>query len=450
MRAAVVTLLAAVAAQAQIAVFTVNGAGIETPVAGLVDAGTAAAGDVLDTRFRLRNTGAAAATLQVLRVSGAGFSVQGDPSKPYVMPPGTNVDFRVRFQPPAFGSYSATLTVNDATYFLRGVSPRGLTIETADGATLQSGTLVQFDRVEIGKTATRRFVLRNDTPDALTVSTISVSPAPFEGPLGIALPAVVAAGGTAAFDVRFAPVRSGVPTGRLVVDDRTFTLEGVALDPPFPQAQLVLDAAMESGSQAKVEVRLAGPSPVTGTGTLTLTFTPKVAGVEDAAIQFLANGRRQVTVTVAQGEEVARVNGQTVILFQTGSTTGDLTIQLDLGFQVLRSAVSLGPLPVRVDAARASRTPTGVELSVDAFDNTRTATHVSFTFYDRGGNALSGHPIRMNIADAFANWWRQSGLGGVFALHAAFPVAGDAGQLSAVLVEFENSAGKAGASRLSF
>jgi hypothetical protein len=285
----------------------------------------------------------------------------------------------------------------------------------------------------------------------MTVRGITVTPAPFEGPLGIALPVEVAPGAAVPFEVRFAPLRSGVPTGRLTVDERAFPLEGVALDPPFPHAQLLVDtASLESGRQGKIEVKLDAPSPVTGTGTLTLSFQPKVAGVDDAAIQFLANGKRQLAINVEKGEDIARVSGQSAIFFQTGSTAGDLTIQLDLGFQQLRLPVALAQLPVRVDSTRAIRTATGVELSVEGFDNTRTVTHVSFTFYDRNGQALAGHPLRMNITDAFIGWWRQSGLGGVFLLKAAFPVAGDATQLTSVMVEFENTIGKAGSSKVSF
>jgi hypothetical protein len=96
------------------------------------------------------------------------------------------------------------------------------------------------------------------------------------------------------------------------------------------------------------------------------------------------------------------------------------------------------------------RTSTGLELSAEGFDNTRTLTHTSFTFFDRSGQPLAGNPFRINVVEPFSAWWRRSSLGGVFLLRAAFPVAGDATQVNAVLVEFENSLGKTTSARITF
>jgi hypothetical protein len=439
-----------VAAEAQIVVYTMEG-GVETPVQGAIDLGSVPVGDLAEKQIRLWNRGSATVTLHSIRVAGAGFTIQNDPSKPYLMAAGTNVAFRVRFQPAAYGSYSATLTINEQTFIVTGVAPRGITIVSEDGTPLQSTALVQFGRVEVGQTATRRFLLRNATALPLTVGSILVSPPPFSGPLDIVLPAEIPPGTTASFSVQFAPLRSGVPTGLLSVDGRVFPLEGVALDPPFPTAIVSLDSAqLESGVQGKLRVTLSAASPVTGTGTLAMTFQPRVTGVEDSAIQFLANGTRRVTLTVAKGEDVARVDGQPDILFQTGTTAGEITVQLDLGFQQVRVPISLSSAPVRLDAVRVQRTSTGVELSAEGFDNTRTVTHASFTFYDRSGQPLPGNPFRISVADAFSGWWKRSGLGGLFLMRAAFPVAGDATQLSAVLLELENSLGKTASSRITF
>ena len=438
-------------AQAQIAVYTLDSAGVETAVEGLVELGTTAAGDVLDTRFRLRNIGTSNVTLQSLRASGAGFTIQNDPSKPYIMVAGSNVDFRVRFLPAAFGSYSATLVVNDRTYLLRANSPAGVTILTEDGTTLQSTSLVAFGRVENLLTATRTFLLRNGNTSPLIVRSVTVSGTFFEQPTGLQLPVELAPSASASFQVRFAPARAGVFTGLLIVDGRTIPLDAVALDPPFPEARIILESAtVTSGKQVKLGIQLAAPSPVTGTGTLTLALRPNVAGVEDASVQFLANGTRTLTVSVTKGEDVARVNNQTDIFFQTGTTAGELTLQLKLGFQDVRVPITLAATRVHIDSPKVQRTATGFDLSAEAFDNTRTATHAIFTFYDRNGTGLPAGPMRIPLADAFAAWWRQSGLGGAFVFRASFPVAGDAAQLGAVEVDFENSLGRGSATRISF
>jgi hypothetical protein len=252
------------------------------------------------------------------------------------------------------------------------------------------------------------------------------------------------------FEVRFAPTRAGVFTAALIIDGRSIPMEGVALDPPFPTAHLVVDSsASQSGQQAKLQIQLSAPSQVTGTGTLSLALKPTVSGVEDAAVMFLANGTRTVAVSVTKGDDVARVNSSADIVFQTGTTAGEITLQLKLGFQDVRLPLTLASMPIRVDASRAQRTSTGVEMSLEAFDNTRTATHATFTFFDRAGKTV-GSAMRVNLTEAFASWWRQSGSGGAFVFRAAFPVAGDASQLASADIEFENSLGKTPAARVTF
>jgi len=285
----------------------------------------------------------------------------------------------------------------------------------------------------------------------VTVRSVTVSGTFFEQPTGVQLPVELAPGDSASFQVRFAPTRAGVFTGLLIVDGRTIPLDAVALDPPFPEARLTLETAtFTSGKQIKLGIELASPSPVGGTGTLTLALRPNVAGVEDASVHFLANGTRALTVSVTKGENVARVNNQTDIFFQTGTTAGELTLQLRLGFQDVRVPVTIASTRVQVDSAKVQRTATGFDLTAEAFDNTRTATHATFTLHDRNGAVLPAGPMRIPLADAFAAWWRQSGLGGAFVFRASFPVAGDASQLGAVEVEFENSLGRGSATRLSF
>src|SRR5687767_2656623 len=86
--------------------------GTETLVPAIHDLGSVAAGDTLETRFRVRNHGATAATITSLSVGGSGFSIAGQPSLPYTLAPGLNLDFTVRFQARDFGAYSANLAVN--------------------------------------------------------------------------------------------------------------------------------------------------------------------------------------------------------------------------------------------------------------------------------------------------------------------------------------------------
>ena len=81
----------------------------EAPITGMLDVGSAAPGDILDTGVRLRNLGSAAVILSRLDVVGAGFTVEGKPALPFTMAPGVNADFRLRFRPNGSGSYSGLI-----------------------------------------------------------------------------------------------------------------------------------------------------------------------------------------------------------------------------------------------------------------------------------------------------------------------------------------------------
>ncbi|MGH9630115.1 MAG: hypothetical protein ACRD7E_17500, partial [Bryobacteraceae bacterium] len=147
-------LLAAlpVCALAQLQLYVVQ-AGVEQRIGSVYDAGTAAAGDVLDTRMRVRNLGNVAVNIQTLSIGGVGFSLQGRPSLPFVLAPGLNLDFTVRFAPTNFGSFSANLTVNSINVIVRGTGLAApvLSVElNGVRVALSSGETVDFGVVDPG------------------------------------------------------------------------------------------------------------------------------------------------------------------------------------------------------------------------------------------------------------------------------------------------------------
>jgi len=105
-RAVFLLLLAPLAAQAQLALFTVSGAA-ETPVGATYQAGNVAAGATLDIRFRARNQGTASITISKLAISGAGFTIVQTPSIPFVIAQGAFQDVYVQFAGTTLASYSA-------------------------------------------------------------------------------------------------------------------------------------------------------------------------------------------------------------------------------------------------------------------------------------------------------------------------------------------------------
>jgi hypothetical protein len=119
------SLLLPLSALAQLEVFQFDGTN-DTPVSSLVNVGTAAPGDTLETRFHVRNIGAGPASLTNLALSGQGFTIVSAPSLPYILAPyvglASDAEVDVDFSPPSIGSFSAFLNVNSINLVLQGIS----------------------------------------------------------------------------------------------------------------------------------------------------------------------------------------------------------------------------------------------------------------------------------------------------------------------------------------
>lgn len=451
-RTTAVLLLSATLGFAQLQLYWVDAPGSEKPVGESFDVGTIPAGDTLDTKFRIRNLGDTAEDLERLRASGVGFSLEGYPSLPYVVAAGTNVDFRVRFQPPKFGSYSANLRINDSYVLLFGSSPPSLVLSVVkDGRPQAVGSqdTILFGMVEGGSTSKRQFLLANPAMAALAITSFSITEGAFHLAEGSVLPPAIEPGEQVSFAIRFEPPAAGIYHAELSINQRRFLLEGVGSQPPFPAPGIVFDKeAFQSGEQGAVVVELTSPSPASGTGELHITFAPSIEGPDDdPAIQFLANSSRTIDVSVREGKTKTLLGGQPSAVFQTGTTAGTITFTLKLGAHVVAASLTLPPSPVVVESGSLSRTATGLELRLSGFDNTQSASDASFTFLDKQGQPLGAGPIRASVADAFQHYFRTTQLGGMFSLTAEFPVAGNASLIAAAEVEFTNNLGRSEQSR---
>ena len=91
-----------------------------------------------------------------------------------------------------------------------------------------------------------------------------------------------------------------------------------------------------------------------------------------------------------------------------------------------------------------------VELRLTGFDNTRTLSQLTFTFYDAAGNAIGPGAITSDVTKDFAQYFKTSDAGGVFLLRAVFPVTGDASRVAAFEASLANSIGLAKTARTVF
>jgi hypothetical protein len=253
----------------------------------------------------------------------------------------------------------------------------------------------------------------------------------------------LAPGQTASFQVTFQPQTGTAAQGTLTIDQRSFTLTGLGLQPLVPTASIELASTLgASAQQNSVSVTLASASQVSGTGTLTLAFASSVPGVsDDPAIEFLSGPKREATVTIAPGAASATFNGQPNIAFQTGTTAGTITFTLTLPNATQQTSLTIAPAGVNIDSAGAVRLTDEINVSMDGFDNTYSASQLVFTFYDAKGNVIQPGAISVNAASSFQQYFATTTAGGTFALLANFPVTGNEADVASFDLAITNSVG---------
>jgi hypothetical protein len=205
----------------------------------------------------------------------------------------------------------------------------------------------------------------------------------------------------------------------------------------------VAQPALSSGEQSTISIQFEGPLPVDGAGTLTMDHT----GGGDTLRGFIlpdANStfvKPQVSFTLAAGESVARFMGNPGIVFQAGTTASTLTFTAALGdgTQLASQSFTMSSAPVDIDLVLLEAATNGVLVTVDGFDNTRTASALSFTFYDTTNHQI-GQPIPVDATAQFQSYFPNAGTGS-FGLKQAFDVTGDVSTIGSVAVTVTNSQG---------
>jgi hypothetical protein len=481
-----VLLAAAACASAQVTLSTVQG-GVATPTGQLYNFSSVALGSVADVDFRLTNTGPAPVYLTYLNVGGATpspyFSVVcalspdlcgGTPPSPetgtILINPTLTLDFTVQFQALQLGSPSATMTItagNTLSVFLTGTAVQGLTV-LQNGAALASQQPISFPSVQVGSSQTIALMLANQTNELLAVPT--VVPPPAGGSFTVAGSALsatsVPAGSSTELDVIFTPAAAGLQKATLTIGLNSYTLRGTGLaappaDFPMPSIQVNL-ATPASAQQGTLSVSLAEASAASGPGTVTLIFQSAVEGVSGDPTVTFANGTNSATFTVAQGAFSGQFAGAPSVSFGTGTTAGTLVFTVTLGSNPPQTTnVTIPVAVIGIDAAVAARnvecdpaliycTTTNVQLQINGWDNTRSASQLVFSFFNSSGAAIQPSPITVSAATAFEQYFAGSDMAGVFGLYALFPVTGDADVVVAAQVQITNSAGTVQSASITF
>ncbi len=156
------------------------------------------------------NSGSASVTISQMNVTGAGFSASGL-NLPASLAPGQSTSFTVTFAPQTAGSVSGSVAlISNAANATSSVQLTGTGANPA-GALSASPASVNFGSVAVGSSATQNVTVTAGTA-SVTISQASASGSGFSVS-GLTLPATLAAGQSATFQVNFAPATSGSVTG---------------------------------------------------------------------------------------------------------------------------------------------------------------------------------------------------------------------------------------------
>ena len=442
--------------EAQIVLYSLDGI-TPSPLGSVYGYGQVAAGDLKDVRFRALNTGTASVTITLLKVintTGAGFSIVNSSSTPFVVAPGNAMDFFVRFSATTVTSYSATLQVNTVSAILLATVVPAPTLSVAAPCTgPDANATISFGRIAQATQQTCTLSIQNPFPQPLTVSPITVTGAAFTTSSGNAV--TIAAGQSASFTIQFSPATAASFSGTLTVGTRTYTLAGTGFSSPLPSLIWTFDTTtISSGEQHTLTLQLSTPSPVAAAGTVTLSFTPSIASVtDDTAVQFVATAKRIASFTVNAGETAIKLNGQTNIVFSTGTTAGTITFTVDPGIYGLSgnpsTSLTASPAPIAITSSSVTRRANDLDVVISGFDNTYSTGGMSFSFFDRGGGSIVS--ISADFTANFSAYFQSHpGGGSAFLMRVTFPVTGDATQVGGVEVVLNNTAGVVRTPRLNF
>jgi len=160
----------------------------------------------------LTNTGSSSVTVSQATVTGAGFSASGL-SLPATLAAGQSATFNVMFAPQSGGTASGYLSViSDASSPAPGVSLSGTGVTA--GALVARPSSLSFGTVPVGSSQTVQETLTNTGGSNLSISQATVSGSGFSVS---GLPATLAAGQSATFNITFAPQSGGSASGSLSV-----------------------------------------------------------------------------------------------------------------------------------------------------------------------------------------------------------------------------------------
>jgi Abnormal spindle-like microcephaly-assoc'd, ASPM-SPD-2-Hydin len=328
----------------------------------------------------LTNTGTGSVNISQVTPTGAGFSVAGF-SSAVTLAAGQSLSLSASFAPASAGSVTGSIAVvSTATNSPAAISLSGTGIQPLISVVPAS---VSFGSVTVGVTNSQTMTIQNPGSANLTITQAAMSGTGYSLS-GLALPVSIAPGGTAAFNVAFAPAAgSSYPSILTLVSNAPNSPSSISVSGTGIAPVLQISASpaslsfgsLTTGASATQNVTLTntGNSSVSisqivasGTGfstsaialpislaagqstSFSVAFAPASAGSLAGSVTVTSNATNSpLTVTLA-GTGTAPVTHAVTLSWTPGSSSYE-------GFNVYRGAASGGPYS-RVDASMVSNT----------------------------------------------------------------------------------------------
>ena len=409
----------------------------------LIDLGSTSSGDGRSAMFTLRNVGGTPIAISNVSVAGTGFSIFPKISLPISIAAGQASTVTVLFQAASPGNYSAALIINDWSALLKMAVLEGLVLVDLGGASrriLGNGASVDFGSTTAGRSLERDLSLENQGTSTLVVPPLTVDG---EGFLLVGNPSATAIrpGGSLLLHFVAESDTSANRTGTFSIGGKQYPLSAIFLEPVLPPAKFVVEgSSLRSGTQTPISIVFDEDPQANAIGVLSIGVRANNP-VDDRGLFFLPSGKQSISCEVRKGVRAVQCGSSSVVMLQTGTTSLTGVLNFQLGNRVDTYLFYLAPMGIQIDDARATRTPSKLEVVLSGFDNTRSAGgEVYFTFYDRNGIPLpDGAYSKAALLDQFRQLFAASNAGGLFELKASFPVSGDVTAISAVTVQLANN-----------
>ncbi len=309
------------------------------------------------------NTGGASVTISQVAISGTGYSLSGI-TTPVTLTTGQSATFSVTFAPLSAGSPSGNVTITSTA------SNPTLTIPLsgtgiAPGLLASNPTSLSFGSVQTGSQQSLSETVTNSGGASVTISQVAISGTGYSLS-GITTPVTLTTGQSAVFNVTFAPLSAGTPSGNVTItstaSNPTLTIPlsgtgtaatgllGVTPTTLGVGSVVVGTSGTASGnltvSSANVTVTAAGTNnsafsvsglslPVTipsGTSVpFTVTFSPLTSGAATATLTFTSNAQPSTTIESLTGTGTP-APAHTVNLSWTASSSPNIS-----GYNVYRA-----------------------------------------------------------------------------------------------------------------